>query len=167
MQKFTEMPYTRPDLDAFKRQSLALIEQLEQAGDADQARQALLKLQDLEAGVDTAVTLAHVRNTIDTTDTLYDAEMTFLNEALPTLIPLQIRYLKALLACPHRAGLEEAFGSQLFSDAETELKVQDEAIMKDKVEEANLRQAYQKLTALCTTTFKGESVNFYGLLNTT
>jgi len=164
MQKFTEIPYTRPDLDAFKRQSLALIEQLEQAGDAAQARQTLLKLQDLEAGVDTAVTLAHVRNTIDTTDAFYDAEMTFLNEALPTLIPLQIRYLKALLACPHRAGLEEAFGSQLFSDAETELKVQDEAIMGDKVEEANLRQAYQKLTALCTTTFKGESVNFYGLL---
>ena len=95
MQKFTEIPYTRPDLDAFKRQSLALIEQLEQAGDAAQARQTLLKLQDLEAGVDTAVTLAHVRNTIDTTDAFYDAEMTFLNEALPTLIKLQISYLKA------------------------------------------------------------------------
>jgi M3 family oligoendopeptidase len=164
MEKFAQIPYQRPDLEALKRQSLSLIERLEQAGQPAEARQALLDLDGLEKTADTAITIAHVRNTIDTTDAFYEAEVTYFNETLPTLIPLRIRLLKALLACPFRHELESEFGNQILINAETELKVQDEAIMAEKVEEANLCQAYQKLTALCTTTFRGESVNFYGLL---
>ncbi len=164
MEKFANIPYTRPDLETFKNQSLDLISVLEQADEHAKARRALMDLEALETTIDTMVTIAHVRNTIDTTDVFYDAEMTYLNEALPTLIPMRIRLLKALLACPFRRELEAEFGSQLFINAETELKVQDESIMAEKVEEANLRQAYQKLTARCTTTFRGESFNFYGLL---
>ncbi len=164
MEKFADIPYSRPDLVLFKNQTLQLIEQLAKASDARMARQALIEIQEMEKNVDTMVTIAHVRNTIDTTDTFYDQEMTFLNENLPKLIPMQIQLLKALLSCPFRRELEADFGSQLFINAETELKVQDESIMEEKVEEANLRQAYQKLTAQCTTLFKGEHVNFYGLL---
>ena len=38
MEKFADIPYSRPDLDTFKSQSLRLIEQLEQASDAAKAR---------------------------------------------------------------------------------------------------------------------------------
>lgn len=164
MEKFADIPYNRPDLESFRSQSNKLIDQLEQASDAATARRILFELQELEQRVDTMITVAHIRNTIDTTDVFYDQEVNFLNDALPTLIPLQIRFFNVLLACSFRRDLESEFGSQLFINAETELKVQDESIMSEKVEEANLRQAYQKLTAQCTTRFMGESVNFYGLL---
>ena len=131
MDKFADIPYNRPDLKSFRSQSNKLIDQLEQASDAATARRILFELQELEQRVDTMITVAHIRNTIDTTDVFYDQEVNFLNDALPTLIPLQIRFFNVLLACSFRSDLESEFGSQLFINAETELKVQDDSIMSE------------------------------------
>lgn len=164
MKSFHELEYVRPDLKAFIRTSEAQLEQFEQAGDYEQARESLLAMQKAESSLGTMLTIAMVRNTIDTRDSFYEGEAEFLNEQLPTLIPVQIRLYQALLKSPFRQDLEQEYGRQLMTNAETALKTQDPAIMQDKAEEAKLSHAYQKLTASCQTEFEGQTVNFYGLL---
>lgn len=164
MKSFQELEYVRPDLESFIRSSEARLEQFEQAADYEEAREILLDMQKAESSLSTLLTIAMVRNTIDTRDPFYEAEAEFLNEHLPTLIPLQIHLYQALLNSPYRDDLEQEFGRQLMVNAETALKTQDPAIMQDKAAEAKLSHDYQKLTAGCQTEFEGQTINFYGLL---
>ena len=164
MKKFEEIEYCRPDLAQFIKTGMQLLERFEQASDYPAAREIIMALQDAEREIATMMTIAHIRNSGNTQDTFYDNEMSYINQTLPTLIPLQIRLYKGLLQSQFQSQIEAEFGNQIFDLSATELKIQDESIMAEKVEEANLCQTYQKLTAACRTTFLGETVNFYGLL---
>lgn len=68
MQKFSELPYTRPDIAAAVEQYKALSEALRGAETYAQAREAFQKAEALETALSTAESLASIRNTMDTTD---------------------------------------------------------------------------------------------------
>ena len=80
--KFSEMPYQRPDLDAVKQQFADLCARFKAAESYAEARAVFLEEEKLNKHVDTQAQLASVRNTIDTRDTFYDAEMNFCSKIM-------------------------------------------------------------------------------------
>ena len=83
--KFSDMTYTRPDLEAAKAAISAHTDALKGAESYEEARAAFLKMQELYRHLYTAYTLASVRHTIDTRDTYYDEEARFMAENMPLL----------------------------------------------------------------------------------
>ena len=161
---FREMPYARPDMEAMKRCIEQATAVMQNAKSYDEARAAFFALQEQEQQAGTMMSLCSVRNTIDTTDEYYDGEMKWLREQNAALIPLRKRYREALAACAFRADFEAEFGSQMFRIIDASLKTTDEKIIQDTIREGELRQAYQKDSAMAATDFRGERCNFYGLL---
>ena len=161
---FREMPYQRQDMDALRKCYEQTIETLSGAGSYPEARAALFALQEESKKAATMLTLCSVRNTIDTTDEYYDGEMKWQRQQNASLIPLRKRYQEALAKCAFRADFEKEFGPQLFRLIDAALKTTDEVIVQDSIREGDLRQAYQKDSAMAATEFRGERCNFYGLL---
>lgn len=63
-----------------------------------------------------------------------------------------------------RHQLEEIYGSRYFHSAEIENRLLNEAIIEPSIEENNLSTEYSKTAASCSTEFRSETCNFYGLL---
>ncbi len=164
MQKFSELPYSRPDIDAAVKEYEGLLSALRGAKSYDEAKAAFLAAEKLDTHLSTLSSLVYVRNTMDTTDEFYAAEMQFMNENLPNLIPAGKALNEAIVNGPFRADFEREYGSHFIKLLENELRTQDERMIPELVEESELTTEYSKLAASCTTDFRGETCNFYGLL---
>lgn len=164
MLDFKAMPYARPDMEEMKACYIAAEKALREAKCYAEAREAFFALSEKEKASATMFSLCSVRNTIDTTDAYYDGEMKWLREQNAALIPLRKKYNEALAACPFRGDFEKEFGAQMFRLIDAQLKTTDERIIPDTIREGELRQQYQKDSAMAVTDFRGEKCNFYGLL---
>ena len=164
MVDFREMPYARPDFEALKQACEQAIAALEGAGTYREAKEAYLAYEAAETEADTMMSLCHVRNTIDTQDAYYEAEVKWIREQSASMIPLSKRYRAALAKSPFRGDFIAEFGEQMFRMIDASLRTMDERLVGDIVKEGELCQAYQKDSALAATDFRGEKCNFYGLL---
>ena len=164
MEKFSELQYVRPDADAIKAHKKEYIAQLKSAETYEQMRDLFLAEADADLGWETMQTIAHIRNTVDTNDAFYENEMQFFNAEEPQISLLNQEAEKVVLESPFRAQWEEEFGSFFLKNMEINQKLADESIVAEQVEESNLAQQYSKVAASASTTFRGESCNFYGLL---
>ena len=164
MKKFCDMPYVRPDVEELKAAYETAISALNNAATYAEARKAFFDLQEKDEAVGTMFSICSVRNTIDTTDEYYDAEIAALRKAFASMIPLRKRYDEALANSPFRPEFEKELGKQLFRMVDASLKTSDERIIPDVIREGELKQQYQKDSAVAATEFRGEKCNFYGLL---
>ena len=160
MQKFSELPYTRPDVAAAVEQYEVLRKALSSAETYAQAREAFRKAEALETELSTAESIASIRNTMDTTDAFYDAEVAYFNENLPALIPVTKAFTEAIVNGPFRADFEREYGAHFIRPLENSLLVQDARIIGDLARESELSVAYSKAAAACKTEFRGETCNF-------
>ena len=161
---FAELPYERYDVDRFMQDENALLDALEQAKTAEEAKAAYLALDALSQKFSTTVTIAHIRHDCDTNDEFYDNEMTYWDTNLPRTMPLDERFMKILIGHPFRKELSDTFGEIIFTTAEARMRLMDERLIPDMTEDQLLRSKYAKLTAGCTTEYMGQTCNFYGLL---
>ena len=164
MQKFSELPYVRPDIAAVAAQYEAYNEAFCKAEAYEEAKAVFQKVQELETELGTISSLCSIRNTMDTTDEFYDAEMAYINENMPKLIPASKAFAEALVGGPFRAAFEKEYGYHFIAVLENNLRIQDARIIEDLVKESELSVEYSKITASCKTAFRGETCNFYGLL---
>ncbi len=164
MEKFKDLQYKRPDPQQVQQNLLACIQRFEQAATFEEAHAAFLDKYQALSDVETMYTIAYIRNTINMKDDFYDGEIQFFNEAIPQLTPVEQQWLGAIVKSPFRPQLEELYGSHLFHSAEVQLKLTDPAIIPEMIEENNLSAEYSKTAAACSTEFRGETCNFYGLL---
>ena len=145
--KFSQMPYTRPDLESTKTEFLRLIEAFKQARDKETAVSAYLSADKLIDHIDSMRALAYIRHTIDTNDTYYESEQSYFDEITPLLQELVQSLERALLDSPHRGDLEEKFGKLMFTNIEINLKTFDSAIIPELQQENKLVTEYNKLIA--------------------
>ena len=164
MIRFSEMPYQRPDMEGLKTVLQEAAVQVTEAKDYAGAREAYFRVQAKQEEVFTYFTLAHIRNTMDTTDGFYDGEIAWLREQMARMTPVSIAANKALVASPFRKDFEAEFGSQLFRLLEAELLTEDEKIVPEMIREGEITQEYRKTAAQASVDFRGEQCNFYGLL---
>ncbi len=156
--KFSEMPYTRPDIEALKKQLAEILSALENAASAHDQIAAVERFNELEGHVSTMGTLASIRHSIDTRDAYYDAENDFADERLPLLDEPKQRIYRALLGSKFRPELENRFGRLLFTD----LEIAERSFRPEMVElmqrENRLTSDYQKLCASALVDFDGKKL---------
>ena len=153
--KFSEMPYTRPDLEELKAQLGAVTQQLKDAPDYAAAHEAFLAQQKLMIHMETLATLSSVRNSIDTRDKFYDAEEEFWNAALPELKAYEDAWQGAMLESPFRKDFAAQYGDLMFVNTEMARKTFSPAIVEELKQENTLVLAYDKLIASAQIEFEG------------
>ena len=155
--KFSEIQYKRIDMDALKAQIQALTTALAEAADFATAEQAYLQMDQLEGStIGTMRTVAQIRRDIDTRDAFYDAEITFYNQQMPTVRPLQKAWTDTLLASPFRKELEEKYGNVAFINEEMSAKCFVPELVEDLQKENALVTQYTKLIASAQIPFDGQ-----------
>lgn len=155
--KFSDMQYTRPDLDELKSRMRSLTASLRAAEDYPHAREAFLEKDRLNRHVETLAILVSVRHSIDTRDTFYSDEQDFWNAAMPELEEYVQEWTLAMLESPFRASFEEEFGNLMFVNAEISLKtfLPTEEFIAAMKEENDVSNAYEKLLASAAIPFEG------------
>ena len=153
--KFSQMIYERPDMELVKQQFTELTARLNAAETYEAAKEVFLEVDTLEKHLETLLSLAHVRHTIDTRDEFYDGEMDFINEAEPVLTEYMQKWAEAMLKSPFRAEFEAEFGTLMFVNAEMEQKTFSPEIIPMLQEENELKTAYEKLLASAQIPFEG------------
>ena len=153
--KFTEMPYTRPDMDAAKTELTDLTARLREAPDYTTAKEVFLEYQASQKYLQTLCTLAEVRHSIDTRDEFYDGEVKYINATMPEVQEYAQEMTAALLESPFRAEFTAEYGDLMFINAEIALKSFSPDIIPEMQAENDLTMAYEKLLASAQIPFEG------------
>ena len=160
---FETIQYVRPDLDALAAQIDAITADVTAATSFDAVKALMHRRDDVMRDAETMVTVAHIRNTLDTRDSFYEDEMAFLDNALPALQAHMVAYQKALVASPFRNDISREFGPELLTAYGREIAAFNETLIPYMQEEAALCTEYQKLIASAAIPFDGQTLNLYGI----
>ncbi len=153
--KFSEMPYVRPDPDQIKKWTAEYTEKLKNAQSYEDARAVFLAYQEEYKKDDTMITLAYIRQSIDTRDEFYNAEKDFWDENLPEIEEYEQEWIKALVDSPFRRDFEAEYGDLMFVKAEMEKKTFSPEIIGDLQRENELTSEYDDLIASAQIPFEG------------
>ena len=155
MIKFSEIPYSRPDIEAIKKEMQTLTEEFRAASSYEETRDIFVRKDALERHIDSTATVASIRHSIDTRDSFYDEEEQFWNRAFPELEEYMDQWTRALCESEYRDELAAEFGEVVFLNAELSLKCFDVSIIPLMQEENDLTTEYEKLLASAQIPFRG------------
>ncbi len=156
MFKFCELEYERPDLMAAKENTQKYIREFSGAQTYEAAKALFLKHAEENDKIQTAYNIAYIRSTADLTDKFYEGEINFFNERMPDFRLTETEAEKQLLSSRYLAEFERDFGTDMILNLKASVRLTDEKIIPEQIEEAKLCQKYSKTVAECKTFFKGE-----------
>ncbi len=156
--KFSDYPYTRPNVQALKTELRACAEEIRVAADVQTAISAFDKAHKLAEEAYTQGSIAYVRNTINTADKYYEEERDYFDEVGPELSEVGNELNIAMLESPLRAELEEHYGKLLFTNMEIERRSFKPELIPLMQEASKLESQYQKLYASMTVEFDGKTL---------
>ena len=156
--KFSEMPYTRPDLEGLKAKAAEVVEKLTKAQTAQEQIDAYYEFETASKTAETMGTIAYVRHTINTKDEFYAQEQDWLDEVMPQMEELTQQVSLALLQSPFRKELGDALGHMLFTNLEIAVRSFKPELMELMMEENKLSSQYQKLYASAMVEFDGKTM---------
>ena len=156
--KFSEYTYVRVDVEKVRADYAALTERVQNACTAEDVFACVEEHEKIAKHVGTMLTIANIRNTIDTRDPFYEAEKAFIDENGPLLDEASQRFMRALCESSFRPALEGKYGRLLFLNIELELKTFKPEIIELLQEENALTTAYTKLIAGARIPFDGKEL---------
>ena len=109
--KFSEMTYTRPDIDALLATCRELAAKAAAAPDGDALAALYYEQSRAFADYNTACQLASIHYTCDTRDATWKAEQDFFDANGPAVANAQVEISRAFLANPHVDALTAKFGT--------------------------------------------------------
>ena len=157
--KFSEMPYTRVDLDEYKKQIQELTEKLKAAKSAEEQFEIHKKQYEVYDHASTNQILAHIRHDIDTTDEFYSKEQDYNDEIEPQIKEFLNEYSKTLFESPYKEGLIKIMGPVSFKNMELQLRSFKPEMIPLMQEENALITEYSKLIANIKIKWEGETYN--------
>lgn len=155
--KFSEMKYERPDVEQIRKQAEEICRRFASAKSLEEADEALVEWDNRMKHVETMMSLAYIRHSIDTGDEFYENEVEFIDENSPVFTEIQQGFIRLLVENPFRSGLENKYGRLMFINAEIFLKAFSPDIIPETQETNKLETAYQKLIASAQIDFDGET----------
>ncbi|MBQ4426867.1 MAG: M3 family oligoendopeptidase [Oscillospiraceae bacterium] len=153
--KFSEMQYTRPDLDEAGAKLSSLAEKLSGAESYDEAKAIFLEKEELLRHIDTLSNLVSIRHSIDTRDEFYDKEQDFWNAKAPELSEHEQKFDLAMLESRFRPDFEREYGDLMFVNTEISVKAFSPKIIPEMQKENDLTTRYMKLIASAQIPFDG------------
>ncbi len=160
---FSTLEYVRPDKDELIKFYEDALERLKAAQDFDSFLAVLKEMEERDIEVENAVSIAFIRNTLDTTDKFYEDEIAYINRTMPELGEYGEKINKYLLECPYRDELDKHYGKRYLEVIKLDTERFKPEIIPLLQEEAELTTRYQKLMATAKIPFKGEELNLYGI----
>ena len=152
---FSQIPYRRADLTAWKEQMEDITARFKAAQTFEEADAAYREADTFDDDYQTMLTLARIRCNMDTRDPFYEGEVSFYNQETPKLQPLHKAWTQAILESPFRPQLEEKYGKVTFVNAEMAAKAFTPELVEDIQKENALKQRYSKLIASAQIPFRG------------
>ena len=161
--KFKDMQYLRPDFDDIISRGRELVKSVAKAESFKKSLDSYMLLDTLEKDVATAVTLCHIRTSIDTNDEFYKAEMDYLNEQIPRVQEISNLIAHAVVEGDYKEDYKNKFGQYFIDKHEVSLSTFAPEIIEDLVEENKLSTEYGNLMASAKIEFEGETHNLSGM----
>ena len=153
---FSQIPYVRADLAAWKQQQEDITAQFRAAQTFEEADAIYREAATFDADYTSMMTIARIRNNIDTRDEFYDAEVAYYNQEMPKMQAVSKAWTEATLESPFRPQLEEKYGKVTFINAEMAAKAFSPELVAEMQQENALRTRYSKLIASAQIPFRGE-----------
>lgn len=157
--KFKDYPYQRPELADYKANAELIFEQMDNAKSGADLKVAVETFIKAVRSLTTMQTLASIRNSIDTTDEFYDAEVAYWDENSPYFAELNNTYYKKIMANPHLDEIKDDFPHTYFKMIENDLRVFNPIIIEDLQLENKLTTQYDKLIASAKIEFDNKQLN--------
>ena len=157
--KFNEYTYERPNLEDLKSKLEALTNNLTEAQDAKEALSVVKLYHKIMDNVDTQMQLVLIRHSIDTSNTFYDDEQAFIDNAAPLIESSAVKFTNALLSSKFRSELEASLGELIFKKAELSNKTFNDEVIADLQLENKYTTEYVKIRSSAQITFEGKVYN--------
>ena len=154
--KFSEMKYERPDSENARAEAERIRTAFIDAESFEAAEEAFLEWDRFSAHIDTMMSLAYVRNSIDTTNEFYEKEVEYIDEVSPVFAEMEQGFIRSMTESRFRPQLEEKYGRLMFLNGEIFLRSFSPEIIPETQETNKLETAYQKLLASAQIDFEGE-----------
>ena len=154
--KFSEMKYERPDSENARAEAERIRTAFIDAESFEAAEKAFLEWDRFSAHIDTMMSLAYVRNSIDTTNEFYEKEVEYIDEVSPVFAEMEQGFIRSMTESRFRPQLEEKYGRLMFLNGEIFLRSFSPEIIPETQETNKLETAYQKLLASAQIDFEGE-----------
>ena len=144
--KFSEMTYTRPDIDALLATCKALAAKAAAAPDGDALVAVYYEQSRAFADYNTAANLANIHYTCDTRDAYWKAEQDFFDANGPAVQNASVEISRAFLAqTPHVDALTEAFGTTCVAGMKNAVLGMDDRTVELQKEYNALVSQYQQV----------------------
>lgn len=157
--KFKDMPYKRVDMEAAKQELATIMKEFEAAKTAQEQLEVHKRYYALSERMQTQMTIASIRHSIDTSDEFYEAEKTYYDQEGPAFDNLAVQYKKMLYASSFREEIEKVIGGPAIRNIELASKAVSEEIIPLMQEENALVTEYEKLLASASIDWEGETLN--------
>jgi len=154
---FSQIPYVRADLAAWKQQQEDITARFRAAQTFEEADAIYREAATFDADYTSMMTIARIRNNIDTRDEFYDAEVAYYNQEMPKMQAVSKAWTEATLESPFRPQLEEKYGKVTFINAEMAAKAFSPELVAEMQQENALKARYSKLIASAQIPFRGET----------
>ncbi|KPL61329.1 M3 family oligoendopeptidase [Rossellomorea vietnamensis] len=154
--KFEDYTYERPNLEEIKPAFEKVLQKFKEASDVSEQVEAIKEINDIRLTIDTMQNICYIRHSIDTNDAFYKEEQEYIDEMMPEVSGMVTEYYRELVNSPYRKELEDKWGKQLFSLAESEIKTFSPEIITLLQKENKLSSQYTKLMASAKIPFEGE-----------
>ena len=156
--KFSEMSYTRPDIDALLGQCKALAAKAAGAASGEELVNVYYEQSRAFADYNTAAQLASIHYTCDTRDAYWKAEQDFFDANGPAVENARVEISRAFLANAHVDALTEAFGTTCVAGMKNAVLGMDDRTVELQKEYNALVSQYQQVYGGALVEFDGKQL---------
>lgn len=157
--KFSEIEYRRPDLSKIKQAYEQITHRFAESSGAQEQYELILQHEKLYSNFQSMSTVAYIRNSVNTTDPFYEAEMSFFDTNNPVMDEYVQNFYKAVASSEFKEKLEEKTGKLFFKNLEISLRSFSPAVIELQQKENALVTEYEKLLASAKIEFDGKKLN--------
>ncbi len=162
--KISEYKYSRVDIDGVASYIDEAIQRVKRAKSAQELVDIRAELNARTTKDGTQISLAMIRHSLDVRDEFYAAEQDYYDENLPRIHAKSTEFNKALMASKHAAELEKIINPIIVSNIKANLRVMDDSIVPDCIEENKLVTEYDNLLAGLTYEWEGKKLTLSEML---
>ena len=156
--KFSEMTYTRPDINALLARCKQLAAKAADAQDGDALIQVYYEQSRAFADYTTASQLANIHYTCDTRDAYWKAEQDFFDANGPAVTNASVEISRAFLANPYVDALTEHFGTTCVAGMKNAVLGMDDRTIDLQKEYNALVSQYQQVYGSALVEFDGKPI---------
>ena len=157
--KFEQYPLSVPSLKKLEKKFTSLIDELKSCGSATTALPVIKKMNKLVDDISSDMTIISVRYQIETNNPKYKKAQDQIDEISPVISAYINNWNKVLVKAKYRKDLEKTLGKYYFQMMETSLKVFDEKIIPELIEQNKLTSEYSRIMASAQIEFDGQVLN--------